>query len=334
LYKKPATISDGKCKFCFKLKKGKILFIDSTHPILPEGLEKEGFQCEYFPGYGYADYKKIINDYVGVVIRSKIKFDKDILEDAGSLKFVARVGSGMENIDYLFAESKGVVCLNAPEGNRDAVGEQAVGMLLSLFNNLNKADLEVRKGIWQREQNRGIELGGKTVGIIGYGNTGSAFAKKLKGFDVQVIACDKYKTNFADDFVEEAQLIDIFERSDVVSFHVPLTAETTYMADNHFINQFSKNIYLINTSRGKVVNTSDLVQNLESGEVLGACLDVLEYEGFSFEELGSSKMPDAFSRLTKMNNVGLSPHIAGWTHESNYKMARTIFEKIQNLNLP
>ena len=193
--------------------------------------------------------------------------------------------------------------------------------------------MNLRHGVWKREENRGVELGGKTIGIIGYGNTGSAFAKKLKGFDVQVIAYDKYKTGFSDGIVQEVELNELFEKSDVVSLHLPLTEETTYMVEDQFINQFLKKIYLINASRGKIVNTADLVQNLDSGKVLGGCLDVLEYEGFSFEDLKSENLPEAFSRLVNMDNVVLSPHIAGWTHESNLKMAQIIFKKIQELKL-
>lgn len=315
------------------MKKGKILFIDTTHPFLPDMLENQGFQCDYFPGYGYSQFKEIIHNYKGIVLRSGIRLDKEILEKATSARFLARVGAGMENIDQTYAESVGIRCINAPEGNRDAVGEQAIGMLLLLFNNLNKADREVRSGIWKREENRGYELGGRTVGIIGYGNTGSAFAKKLKGFDVQVLAYDKYKKGFTDGFVKESKLDELFEKSDVVSLHVPLTDETTYMANHQFINKFNNNIYLINTSRGKVVKTSDLVRNIASGKVLGACLDVLEYEGFTFENLESEHLPEALSRLIKMDNVVLSPHIAGWTQESNLKMAEIIFEKIQKFGL-
>ena len=296
-------------------------------------LEKLGFQCDAFPDYNYSRFKEIIHDYKGIIVRSKIRLDKEILAKATSLRFIARIGAGMENIDRTYAESLGISCINAPEGNRDAVGEQAIGMLLLLFNNLIKADREVRSGIWKREENRGYELGGRTIGIIGYGNTGSAFAKKLRGFDVKVLAYDKYKTGYADGFVNESKLDELFEKSDIVSFHVPLTDETTYMANHQFFNRFKNNIYLINTSRGKVVNTNDLVRNIESGKVLGACLDVLEYEGFTFEDLDTEKMPHAFARLVKMSNVVFSPHIAGWTYESELKMAKIIFEEIQKLKL-
>jgi len=315
------------------MKGRKVLFIDTTHPILKSELEKDGFQCDAFPTYGRRDFKRIIKDYTGVIIRSKIKLDADILAKATNLKFIGRVGAGMENIDVDYATDKGIVCVNAPEGNRDAVGEQAVGMLLSLMNNLLIADQEVRNGIWEREQNRGYELGGKTIGIIGYGNTGSAFAKKLSGFGVRVLAYDKYKSDYTDEFIEESDMATLFEKCDILSLHVPLTEETHYLVDHEYLNRFKKPIYVVNTSRGKVVNTKDLVANLENGKVIGACLDVLEYEGMSFESLDAAQIPESFHTLIGMKNVILSPHIAGWTHESNYKLAMTIVEKVRKLNL-
>lgn len=321
----------GKSNLCFKLRKGKILFINTTHPLLAEELEKDGFQCDHFPGYGYDDILRIVGHYDGIVVRSKIKIDRKLLAHASSLKFVARVGAGMENIDQGYAESRGISCFNAPEGNRDAVGEQAVGMLLALFSHLIRADQEVRTGKWQREQNRGHELGGKTIGIIGYGNTGSAFARKLKGFDVEVIAYDKYKNNFSDEFARETDMEEIFEKTDILSLHVPLTDETHYLASAGFFSRFKKNIYVVNTSRGKVLNTSDLVHLIEDGKISGACLDVLEYEGFAFENLEKSEGAETFSKLVKMDQVILAPHIAGLTYESSVKMARVILKKIRAL---
>jgi D-3-phosphoglycerate dehydrogenase len=313
------------------VKRGKILFLDMAHPILTEKLEQFGFKCDYFPEYGRTDFVKIIHQYQGIIIRSKIKIDQEILDKATNLKFIGRVGAGMENIDFDYAALKGIKCLNAPEGNRDAVGEHAIGMLLSLLNKLTIADAEVRKGIWKREENRGNELGGKTIGIIGYGNTGGAFARKLKGFGVNLLAYDKYKFDFSDEFVRESTMEELYSQADIVSFHVPLTAETTYLCNNEFLKKFEKNIYILNTSRGKVVRTSDLVKQLESGKVLGACLDVLEYEKFSFENLDSEHFPAELKKLFQMKNVIFSPHIAGWTHESNIKMAMTLVEKITAL---
>lgn len=326
-------IESTNVSFVFKMKDRKVLFIDSVHPALRLEFEKDGFQCDEFPAYDRVDFKNIIGNYEGVIVRSKITLDADFLAEAFNLKFIGRVGAGMENIDIDFAEKRGIRCLNAPEGNRDAVGEQAVGMLLGLMNNLLVADEQVRKGIWEREGNRGYELGGKTIGIIGYGNTGSAFAKKLSGFDVKVLAYDKYKTGFSDDFALESSMDEIFEKCDILSLHVPLADDTLYLVDKHYLKRFKKPLYVVNTSRGKVVNTEDLVALLEEGHVLGACLDVLEYEGLSFEELETSKITGTFKKLTEMKNVILSPHIAGWTHESNFKLAMTIVQKIRNLNL-
>lgn len=309
----------------------KVLFIDTAHPSLQQGLEKLNFQCDYFPDFQYDDFKRIIGQYEGVIIRSKIKLDKEILLAARNLKFIGRVGAGMENIDLAAAKKQGIQCLNAPEGNRSAVGEQAVGMLLMLFNNLKKGDGEVRRGLWLREENRGIEIEGKTIGIIGYGNTGGAFAKRLSGFGARVLAYDKYKTGFSDSYVTEVSLEELFTATDILSLHVPLTDETRFMIDGDFLQKFLKNIWLINTSRGKVVRTEDLVAALKSGKVLGACLDVLEFEGLSFENLEADKFPKAFSELVKMQNVILSPHVAGWTYESNLKLAATIVRKVKML---
>lgn len=313
------------------MEQRKILFIDTTHPILLEKLEQYGFQCDCFPDFEREDFKKIIQNYVGIIIRSKIKIDQEIIDKATKLKFIGRVGAGMENIAFDYAALKGIKCFNAPEGNRDAVGEHAIGMLLALLNNLLVADKEVRKGIWRREENRGVELGGKTIGIIGYGNTGGAFAKRIKSFGVEILAYDKYKFDFSDEFVSEATMKEIFQNCDIISFHVPLTAETTYLCDKDFLKKFKKNIYLINTSRGMVVKTADLVEFLESGKVTGACLDVLENEKSSFESLSNDQLPNELKRLFQMKNVILSPHIAGWTHESNLKMAMTIYQKITSL---
>jgi D-3-phosphoglycerate dehydrogenase len=313
--------------------RGKILFIDTAHPLLREELEKMGFQCDHFPDFSKEELIGIACEYVGFIIRSKIPLDEKILPKAHKLKFIARVGAGMENIDVPLAEKLGIVCLNAPEGNRDAVAEQAIGMLLALMNHLIRVDSEVRNGIWIREGNRGLEIMGKTVAIIGYGNTGSAFTRKLSGFGADIIAYDKYKTGFGTDFVREVQMKEVFEKADILSFHIPLAEDTQYLFDNTYIQKFQKPFFLINTSRGKVVRTSDLVEALESGKVRGACLDVLEYEKFSFEAIQSDQLPEAFRKLISMQNVILSPHIAGWTHESNRKMAEVLVQKIREITL-
>lgn len=306
-----------------------ILFADTAHPFLEEALTKAGHTCFYDPELNRSKAKEILNQYDGVVIRSRFKFDRELLDAGKNLRFIARVGAGMENIDQTYAESLGIVCLNAPEGNRNAVAEQALGMLLMLFNNLLRADAEVRKGVWIREENRGVELCGKTVAIIGYGNTGSTFAKRLRGFDVKVLAVDPYKTGFGDEFVQESTMEEVFREANVVSLHIPLTDETRYLVNENWLNRFEKNIYLINTARGKCLNTADLVKALNSGKVIGAALDVLEYETVSFEQL--DQIPAPLLALIDSDKTVLSPHIAGWTHESNRKMAEILVGKIGEL---
>jgi D-3-phosphoglycerate dehydrogenase len=306
----------------------KILFIDSNHPRLHELLLEKGFVCDLFYDRPAEELKKLIPQYEGIVIRSKFKITKEIIDAAPNLKCIARAGAGMENIDVEYATQKGITCINSPEGNRDAVAEHALGMLLMLFNNLKKADSEVREGKWLREENRGVELGGKTVGIIGYGNMGAAFAKRLQGFSVEILAYDKYKKGFGYDFVKESTPEEIFEKADVLSLHLPLTEETNYLVNDAYINKFKKNIYIINTARGKNVNTVDLVKNLQSGKVLGSCLDVLEYEAVSFEKMDFEKLPVTMQYLMKSEKVILTPHIAGWTRESNIKIAEVLATKI------
>jgi D-3-phosphoglycerate dehydrogenase len=309
----------------------RIAFIDSVHPSLQKELEAAGFRCDMLYTLTNEEIISRLPEYDGAVIRSKFRIEKTIIDEAAKLKCIARAGAGMENIDVDYAESKGIRCLHAPEGNRDAVGEQAIAMLLMLFNNLLRADREVRQGKWIREGNRGIELMGRTVGIIGYGNMGSAFAQRLKGFGVKVLAYDKYKKGFGDDHVKESSLEEIFTEADVLSLHVPLTEETRYMVNDEFINKFRKNIYIINTARGKVLKTDDLVKSLRTGRVAGACLDVLEYEAVSFENIEAAKLPEAFQYLIASDRVVLSPHIAGWTHESNEKIALALAGKIKKI---
>ena len=306
----------------------KILFIDSTHPCLKKMLEDAGFSCDIFTEKSRMEILEIIENYSGIIIRSRINIDKEIIDKAKCLKFIGRVGSGMETIDVEYARSKGVKCLNSPEGNRDAVGEHAIGMLISLMNNVLVADNQVRKGLWEREKNRGNEIKGKTIGIIGYGNTGSAFAQKLFGFDANVIAYDKYKFNYSNQFVKEVSIEELFELADIISLHIPLTPETKYMFDKSFIKKIKKDIWLINTSRGPIVNTDSLVLGLKSGKIKGAALDVVEYEETSFEMLNSSDLPDAWKYIVNSDRVILSPHIAGWTKESKIKLAEMLGEKI------
>ena len=311
--------------------KASILFLDTTHPLLEEELTRQGFLCIRFQGNNRAEILKVIPDFEGIIIRSKIRLDREALERATRLRFIGRVGAGMENIDQAYAESKGIVCLNAPEGNRDAVGEHAMGMLLSLLNHLCRVNVEVRKGIWIREGNRGTEIHGKTIAIIGYGNMGSAFAEKLSGFGANVIAYDKYKTGFSELYVKEVQMDTVYREADILSLHVPLTDETRNLVDNAYLDSFSNPIYLINTARGQCVDTEALMDAIDSGKVQGAALDVLEYEKLSFENIDAANLPDPFKRLIGSDKVILSPHIAGWTHESNYKMARILAEKINKI---
>ncbi len=304
----------------------KILFADVNHAILHETLLKEGFECDLFWDRPVDELLEILPRYEGLVIRSRFKLTKEILQKCERLRCIGRVGAGMENIDLAYAAKNNIVCVCAPEGNRDAVGEHALGMLLMLFNRLKIADTEVRKGIWVRAGNRGVELKGKTVGIIGFGNTGSAFAKKLSGMDCRILVYDKYKSGYAPPYVKETSLAEIHAEADVLSLHLPLNEETRYFVNAEFLSAFKKNIYVINTSRGPCLNTTDLVSGLKNGKVLGACLDVLEYEAVSFEKLDTS--PEPLQYLIGSDNVILSPHIAGWTHESNYKMSKAIAEKM------
>jgi D-3-phosphoglycerate dehydrogenase len=307
----------------------KVLFLDTVHPVLKKNLEKDGYVCEEDYSCTRRDLKEKLSQYFGLVIRSRFVLDKELLENASNLKFIARSGSGMENIDVAFAERSGIKCFNSPEGNRDAVGEHALGMLLSLLNKMVKGSREVSQGKWLREENRGVEIGGKTVGIIGYGNTGSAFAKKLRGFDCRILAYDLNKSKFGNEFVEEAEPETIFQESDIVSLHIPLNEKNHYFADVSFFHAFKKPIYFINTSRGEVLKTVDLVDALKHGKVLGACLDVLEYELKSFENLTFENLPPAFHYLSKADNVLLTPHIAGWTTESYIKLSSVLYDKIK-----
>jgi D-3-phosphoglycerate dehydrogenase / 2-oxoglutarate reductase len=305
----------------------KILHLDTNHPLLWEQLEKAGFQNEADYTSTKEEVESKIENYHGIVIRSRFKIDKTFIDKAKNLQFIARVGAGLESIDCEYAESKNIKLIAAPEGNASAVGEHALGMLLSLFNKLNTADKEVKSGQWNRESNRGTELDGKTVGIIGYGNMGKSFAKKLRGFEVDVL-CYDILPNVADSNAKQVSLQEIQQKADVLSLHIPWTPETDKMVNTTFINQFSKPFWLLNTARGKSVITTDLVSALQSGKILGAGLDVLEYEKLSFETLFEGEKPEAFEYLLNANNVLLSPHIAGWTFESKEKLAQVIVDKI------
>ncbi|RCT55738.1 2-hydroxyacid dehydrogenase [Winogradskyella sp. KYW1333] len=307
----------------------KILHIDSNHNLLINQLNDLGFENIEDYTSSKTEVEAIISEYDGIVIRSRFTIDKSFLDAASNLKFIGRVGAGLENIDCDYAKEKGVCLISAPEGNRNAVGEHALGMLLSLFNKLNKADDEVRRGKWLREDNRGLELDGKIVGLIGYGNMGKAFAKKLKGFDVEVL-CYDIKEEVADENCKQVTLKELKEKVDVLSLHTPQTPLSLNMVDREFINSFKKPFWLINTARGKSVVTKDLVEALKKGKILGAGLDVLEFEKASFENLFSSNnVPDVFQELISSDKVLLTPHVAGWTVESKFKLAQTIVDKIK-----
>ncbi|TYA52392.1 2-hydroxyacid dehydrogenase [Formosa maritima] len=307
----------------------KILHLDTNHPLLINQLNDLGFQNDEDYTSSKTEVEAKIGDYDGIIIRSRFSIDKSFLDAAVNLKFIGRVGAGLENIDCDYADSKDICLISAPEGNRNAVGEHTLGMLLSLLNKLNKANQEVKEGKWQREDNRGIELDGKTIGIIGYGNMGKAFAKKLNGFEVDVL-CYDIKPNVGDIHAEQVTLDVIYQEADVLSLHTPETLLTRNMINMEFINNFMKPFWLINTARGKSVVTKDLVSALKSGKILGAGLDVLEYEKSSFEDMFSSTMPESFQFLIKSDNVILTPHVAGWTIESKEKLAQTIVNKIKS----
>jgi len=310
----------------------RILLIDSNHSRLKTGLQKLGMICDE----DYTSTKEKIEEkiqlYDGIVIRSRFKIDKTFIDNATNLKFIARVGAGLENIDMVHAKNKNIALIAAPEGNRNAVGEHAIGMLLSIFNKLKKGDNEIRHGEWLREDNRGVEIKGKTVGIIGYGNTGKAFAKTLMGFDVNVI-CYDIKKNVGDQNAKQVGLDEIFRRADVLSLHTPQTVLTKKMVDLSFINKFKKPFYIINTARGSAVVIKDLMKAIDQSKILGACLDVLEFEKSSFENFFDSGnvLPREFRDLIQSDKVLLSPHVAGWTVESKFKLADTIVKKIDRL---
>ncbi|MDC6403826.1 MULTISPECIES: 2-hydroxyacid dehydrogenase [Maribacter] len=309
----------------------KVLHVDRNHPLIIEQFNAMGFVNDE----DYVSTKKAIEekigDYDGLIIRSRFTIDASFLDKAKHLKFIGRLGAGLENIDTRYAKSLGIFLAAAPEGNRNAVGEHALGMLLSLFNKLNKADAEVRNGKWDREGNRGVELEGKVVGIVGYGNMGKSFAKKLKGFDVEEVICYDIIGGVEDENARQVGIMELHQRTDVLSLHVPQTDATIGMVNTEFLSKFHNDIWIINTARGKCINTADLVGALKSGKVLGAGLDVLEYEKSSFENMFAGKgLPEAFEYLTHAENVILSPHVAGWTVESKIKLAQTVVDKIKN----
>ena len=312
------------------MNKPAVLLIDTLHPSFIDTLTQHG--VNYIEGY-HLTKEEILSQselYNGLAIRSRFKLDEQFLNSLTNTVVIGRAGAGMENINSIAAANNNIELVNAPEGNKDAVGEHAIGMLLALNNHLIRVNDEVRNGIWKREENRGEEIQGKTIAVIGFGNMGKAFAKKLQGFDATILVYDPYITISKNDFpyVKQVELEELFQQADVVSLHVPLTDETHQMVNENFLNSFQKEITIINTARGKVVNTRSLVEAMKSGKVKYAALDVLEYESISFENLDASKLPMPFQYLIQSDRVLLSPHIAGWTLESNIKIATTLAYKI------
>ncbi|HXI00584.1 MAG TPA: NAD(P)-dependent oxidoreductase [Sphingobacteriaceae bacterium] len=307
--------------------KKKILIVDDLHPYFKEEAIKLGYEINDQPLFTREQTLAIIGEYDGLAIRTKFQVDKEIIDHAHKLKFIARAGAGMDNIDEEYSRSKQIYCLNAPEGNRDAVAEHAIAMLLALTNNLFKGDKEIRNGVWDRESNRGWEIKGKTVGIIGYGNTGKSFARKISGFDVTVLAYDKYHIRFGDEFATEVSMEEIVKRVDILSLHLPLTSETRAMVDNEYLLHFRKPIFFLNTSRGEIVRTQAMLNAVNTGKILGAGLDVLEVE--KFPELNEQSW---FNALQNEGKLILSPHIAGWTFESYRRISEVLIEKLKNLH--
>ena len=303
----------------------KILLLDKNHPLITEQLSEKGFVLEEDFSSSYEQVLDKIHLYEGIIIRSRIPLDAHFLEKAKNLKFIARVGAGMENIDIAKAQELGIKLINSPEGNKDAVAEHVIGTLLVLMNRLFISSNEVKKGIWLREENRGEEILGKTFGIIGYGNMGKAVAKRLSGFGCKTIFYD-IKPNLSDEFATQVSLQELQENADILSLHTPLTEDTLYMIDEEFISKMKKNFYFINTARGKNLKTSALVNALKSGKIKGACLDVLEYEKTSFENLETKN--EDLEYLLNSEKAIITPHIAGWTHESKIKLAQVIVDKI------
>lgn len=303
----------------------KALITDGVHQVLIDDLEQAAYKCTYLPKIEQQEVEEIIADYEVLIINSKITVDKSFINKATKLKYIGRLGSGMEIVDIPYAESKDIKVYNSPEGNRDAVAEHAIGMLLALFNKLNYANQEVKNFIWHREQRRGEELKGKTVGLIGYGNTGKAMAKKLSGFEVEVLFYDKYLENASDKYAKQVELNELLEKIDVISFHLPYNVETHHYFNTDFLKHINKPFYLINTSRGKVVKTESLIQGLESKKILGACIDVFENEKPQTYTNEENRM---YEELFSHKNVIVSPHVAGWTHQSKYKLAKILSNKI------
>lgn len=307
------------------MSKKKCLIVDDMHESIIPLLDEIGFEANYQPDISRENLLQIISDYHGLLIRSKTNVDQELIDAAINLEFIGRAGAGLDKIDVAYVESKGIEILNAPEGNRDALAEHAMGLLLSLLNNLGKADREVRDWIWDREGNRGAELSDKTIAIIGYGNMGQAFVQRLRAFDCRILVFDKFKKGFGTKNVEEASLAKIFEKADILSLHVPLTEETRGWINKEFIENFRKDIYIINTARGEVLPTKDLLELMDSGKIKGAALDVLEKEKFDQLTIAEKAI---FTDLFSRKNVILSPHVGGWTFSSYKRINEVLIGKI------
>jgi len=306
----------------------KILIVDDLHPEFKKQAADMGYHCDDRPDMSREQALAVIAEYEGLAIRTKFRVDREIIDAGIKLKFIARAGAGMDNVDEEYARSKGIACINAPEGNRDAVAEHAIGLLLALMINLRKGDAGIRNGVWDREGNRGWELKGKTVALIGYGNTGRAMARKLSGFDVEVIAFDKYKTGYSDAYVKEMSMEQVVKNADVISFHIPLTRETRQLVDEEYLYHFKKPLFLINTSRGEIASTQAILKGIASGKILGAGLDVLEIE--KFPALAEKPW---YGDLVNDGRVILTPHVAGWTFDSYRKISEVLAEKLKNLEI-
>lgn len=297
------------------------------HPLFIQGLENNGHYVHFRPNIGQLEVLEIVKGYEGLIVKTSIQVNEAMINAGRDLKLIGRAGSGMENIDIQYAFKKDIVCISSPEGNRNAVAEHVIGMLLALMNHIVISNNQVRQGIWNREANRGNELTGMTLGIIGFGNTGSFLAKRLAGFDLNILAYDKYKSGFGNEQVKESTMEDLFENADIVSLHIPYSSETRFLVNSAFLNRFSKNIILINTSRGGIIHTEDVLDGLTHGKVKGACLDVLENEPVQWE-MNNPESP--IHKLIQLNQLILTPHIAGWTVQSKEEIAKVLLQKIHN----
>ena len=308
----------------------KILIIDRVHFSLKNELAKLGFTCYEDFDSNYSQIKDMIGKYDGLVIRSRINVDINFLKNCKNLKFIARYGAGLENIDLIEAKKRKIQIISSGEGNKQAVAEHCIGMILTLFNKINTANFQVKNKIWDRKSNIGIEINGKTFGILGYGNTGSAFAKCLSGFDCKILVYDKFKSNFSNEYVIECKLDEIYKQADIISLHIPYNSSNHYYFNNIFLDNMNKPFYIINSSRGKVVDMNTINKGIISKKILGACLDVLEFEDNSFYEKNTSKFK-YMDKLFERNNIIFTPHIAGITHESYKKLSHVLVKKIKTI---